>query len=129
MQWVISDYFTKFVEVCAMPNQEAKTSAKVLVEEFWCRYGIPTELHSDQGRDSESLLFAELCKLLEIRKTRTLILHSQSDGLVERYNRTLKEALKEKEYDDPCAWDVHLPYVMEGTDRRDVHQQRLCRTI
>lgn len=105
-----------------MPNQEAKTCAKVLVEEFWCRYGIPTELDSDQSQNFDFLLFSELCKLLEIRKTRTLHLHSQSDGLDKRYNRTLKEALKEKVYDDPCTWDVHLPYVMAGTDRRDIHQ-------
>lgn len=99
-----------------MPNQEAKTCAKKLVEEFVCRYGIQTDLHSDQERNLESLLFAELCKFLEIRKIRTLPLHPQSDVLVERFNRTLKEALKKRVYEDPC-------------NHRDVHQQRLRRTI
>ncbi len=109
---VVSDYFTKFVEAYAMPNQEAKTCAKFLVEEFFCRYGMPSVLHSDQGRNFESQLFAEVCKMLEIRKTRTSPFHPQSDGLVERFNRTLKSALKKRALDEPSDWDVHIPYVL-----------------
>ncbi|MCG8045580.1 MAG: RNase H-like domain-containing protein, partial [Candidatus Thiodiazotropha endolucinida] len=68
---VISDYFTKWTEALPMANMEAVTVAKLLVEEIICRFGIPRTIHSDQGRQFESKLFQEMCKLLDIEKTRT----------------------------------------------------------
>lgn len=86
---VVTDYFTKWAEAYALPNQEAVTCADVLVKEFFCRFGVPYSIHSDQGRNFESGLFQEVCKLLDINKTKTTAYHPQSDGLVERLNRTL----------------------------------------
>lgn len=60
---VISDYFTKWPEVIAIPNQEAETIAQVFVKEFVCRYGVPLELHTDQGKNFESILLAETLKV------------------------------------------------------------------
>ena len=51
---VASDYFTRWVEVYAIPNQEALTVAKKLVDEMFCRFSPPEQLHSDQGRQFES---------------------------------------------------------------------------
>ncbi len=109
---VVSDYFTKFADAYPLPNQEAKTCATVLVEQFMLRYGIPLVLHSDQGRNFDGELLRGVCELLEIKKTRTSPLHPQSDGLVERLNRTLKEALRKLAYENPQTWDKHLRYVM-----------------
>ena len=67
---VVTDCFTKYVEIYPMPNQEATSVAQVLTKEFFSRYGVPTYLHSDQGTQFESALFAETCKLLGITKTR-----------------------------------------------------------
>ena len=64
---IAMDYFTKWPEAYPLPNQEAVTVAKVLVEEFISRFGMPIELHSDQGRNFESRVFAELCSLLGIK--------------------------------------------------------------
>jgi hypothetical protein len=50
------DYFTKWPEAYAIPNQGASTIAEALVTNFLCRFGIPWELHSDQGRNFESCL-------------------------------------------------------------------------
>ena len=47
---VVSDYFTKWTEVLPMPNMEACTVAKLLVEELFSRFGISQMIHSDQGR-------------------------------------------------------------------------------
>jgi hypothetical protein len=49
-------YFTKWPEVYVIPNQEASTVAEALVTNFFCRFGIPPELQSDQGRNFESHL-------------------------------------------------------------------------
>lgn len=86
---VVADYFTCWVEAFPIPNQEATTVARKLVDEVFCCYSPPEQLHSDQGRQFESLLLAEVCQLLGIQKTRTTAYHPQSDGLVEWWNRTL----------------------------------------
>ena len=55
---VVSDYFTKWTECYPMPNMEAVTVAKLLVEQLFTRFGVPEQIHSDQGRQFESNLFA-----------------------------------------------------------------------
>lgn len=67
---VLTDYFTHWVEVYAIPNQEANTVAK-MVSEFFCRFSLPTQLHSDQGRQFEANIIQEMCKVLGIAKSRT----------------------------------------------------------
>ena len=47
-KYIIADYFTKFVEAYAIPNEKAETVSQKLVDEFISRYGIPQELQSDQ---------------------------------------------------------------------------------
>ena len=85
---VIEDYFTKWVEAVPLPNQEAATVAKALTERWICVWGAPHELHTDQGRNFESALFKGVMDLFGVHKTRTTPLHPQSNGLVERTNKT-----------------------------------------
>lgn len=103
---VIADYFTKWTECFPMKNMEAATVAKLLVEEVVCRFGIPAKLHSDQGRQFESHLFQEMCQLLNIHKTRTTAYHPQSDGMVERFNRTLTQMLSAYVCEHHNDWSV-----------------------
>ena len=86
---VVGDYFTRWIEAYAIPDQQAETVARRLVHDFIARFGVPLELHSDQGRNFESQLFQEICSLLEIKKTRSTPYRPQSNGLIERFNRTL----------------------------------------
>lgn len=109
---VAVDYFTKWPEAYAVPDQSAATTAGRLVEEFFCRFGLPEELHSDQGRNFESRVLSEVCRRLGIRKTRTTPLHPQSDGLVERFNRTLATQLAILTDQHQRDWDRHLPLVL-----------------
>ena len=60
-----------------MENMETLTVAKILVNEFITRFGVPEVIHTDQGRNFESALIKELCSLLG--KSRTLPYHPQSD--------------------------------------------------
>ena len=108
---VAGDYFTKWMEAYAIPNQEAKTVAERLVNELFCRFSPPEQLHSDQGRQFESELLTEVCKLLNIHKTRTTPYHPQCDGLVERFNRTLLNMLATSTKDHPFDWEMQLPKV------------------
>ena len=72
------DYFTKWPEVYAIHNQEASTVAYTRVTNFFCRFDVPMELHSDQDRNFESRLMQEVLELLGVGKNRTA-LHPQSD--------------------------------------------------
>ncbi|UYV63086.1 K02A2.6-like, partial [Cordylochernes scorpioides] len=109
---VAMDYFTKWPEVYAIPNQEAATVARVLVDNLICRFGVPLELHSDQGRNFESEIFRELCQVLGIWKTRTTPLHPQSDGMVERFNKTMVEHLSKVVEQNQRDWDRRLPLFL-----------------
>ena len=74
---VVGDYFTRWMEAYPIPNQEAATVAKKMTDEFFLRFSPPEQLHTDQGRQFESELVAEVCKLLGIDKTRTTAYHPQ----------------------------------------------------
>lgn len=65
---------------------EARTVAKIVVEEFIVRYGVLYVIHFDQGRQIESLLLNEMCAVLNIHKTHTILYHP--GFMVERLNRT-----------------------------------------
>ncbi|CAG2191073.1 Retrovirus-related Pol polyprotein from transposon 17.6,Retrovirus-related Pol polyprotein from transposon 297 [Mytilus edulis] len=68
---VVTDHFTKWVEIFPVPNHNAETCASVILNEVIARFGSPLSIHSDQGRNYESNIFKELCRMLEVRKTRT----------------------------------------------------------
>ncbi len=110
---VVGDYHTKWMETYAIPNQQAETVASKLVEQFVCRFGVPAELHSDQGRNFESQVFKEMCKILNITKTRTTPYNPKSDGMVERFNRTIVNsvALMIQPHQHQTDWDKYLPFV------------------
>ena len=63
---VAADCFTKWVEAYGIPNQEAVTVAVKLVDEMFCRFSPPEQVHSDQGLQFESQLLKEVCTLLQI---------------------------------------------------------------
>ena len=109
---IVADYFTKWPEVYPLPNQEATTVAKVLVNEMICRFGVPLKIHSDQGRNFESALFKEVCRLLGMTKTRITPLHPQSDGMVERMNRTIEAQLSMFVQDHQRDWGEFIPLLM-----------------
>ncbi|KRY73849.1 Retrovirus-related Pol polyprotein from transposon [Trichinella pseudospiralis] len=109
---VVCDYFSKWPEAFPLPDAEADTVATALVNGIFCRYGALETLHSDQGRNFEAGMIAEVCWLFGIAKTRTTAYHPQSDGLVERMNRTLIDMLAKVSVDQPEDWDVHLDRVL-----------------
>ena len=105
---VVGDYFTRWTEAYPIPNQEAATVAKKLTEEFFFRFSPPEQLHTDQGRQFESELVSEICKLLGIAKTHMTPYYPQSDGLIERFNRTLLSMLATTAAERPFDWEEYL---------------------
>ncbi|GBM42710.1 Retrovirus-related Pol polyprotein from transposon 412 [Araneus ventricosus] len=105
---VLMDYFTKWPEAILIPDQEASTVAEEFVRSWISCYGVPMILHSDQGRNFNSGLFNELCKLLGTLKTRKTALHPESDGMVERFKRTILDHLSLFVSRNQTDWDTHL---------------------
>ena len=109
---VIVDQFTKWVESYALPDQKAESIAEKLVFEFISRFGCPLEIHTDQGKNVDGAVISSICKLLQIRKTRTTPYHPSSNGQCERYNRTILQMVRCFLEGKSKDWDVHLPILM-----------------
>ncbi|KAK6491574.1 hypothetical protein HHUSO_G3672 [Huso huso] len=108
---VVQDHFTKYVNLYTMADQKATTIAQHICEQYIREHGIPEELFSNQGRQFESDLIQDLCKLLKIEKKRTMSYHPRGNGLVERFNRTLKDQLAKLLYTNGREWDEYLTSV------------------
>lgn len=104
------DRFTRWPEAFPMPNMEAKTVAETFIAGYISRFGAPEKLSSDQGRQFESRLFKCLLDSLGTSRIRTTPYHPQANGMIERFHRSLKTALKTKE--DPNDWLTNLPLIM-----------------
>jgi len=65
------DAFSKWAEAFAIPNKEAKTVARVLVEQVFCRFRTPVALLSDNAGELDGRLMQEICWLLDIDKQHT----------------------------------------------------------
>ena len=110
---VIGDYFSKWMESIPISDQTAEVVAEAFVKEFVSRYGMPMELHSDQGSNFQSKVFKESLRLLGISQTRTCPYNPKSDGMVERFNRTLLNlvSILLDPYKGQRDWDQELPYI------------------
>ena len=109
---VITDHYTRFAYAIPTRNQSAYTTAKCLWENFIQYYSFPSRLHSDQGRNFESKVIQELCKLAGIRKSRTTPYHPQGNGETERFNQTLLNMLGTLSDDQKADWRSYvLPLV------------------
>ncbi len=67
---VVTDVFTKLSQAFPTRDQKAETTAKILLREWILKYVVPLRLHSDQGRNFESAVIAELCKLYGVKNAR-----------------------------------------------------------
>jgi transposase InsO family protein/predicted aspartyl protease len=106
------DRVTGWPEAFPACDITADTVARVLYEGWVARFGCPWKITSDQGRQFESAIFAELMKYLGVTKLRTTPYHPQSNGKLERWHRNLKAALKARL--TTSSWVKVLPSIMLG---------------
>lgn len=116
----VVDYATRYPEAIPLKNQEAATVAEALFQ-IYTRMGFPREAVTDLGTQFTSDLYRELCRFMGIQAVTTTPYHPQSNGLVERFNGTLKQMLKRLCQDQPKDWDRFIPAVLFAY--RDVPQE------
>ncbi|KAG1928644.1 interferon-induced very large GTPase 1-like [Pimephales promelas] len=104
---VLVDYATRYPEAVPLRNISAKSVASALFS-LISRVGIPKEILTDQGTAFMSRTVRELYELLGIKSIRTSVYHPQTDGLVERFNRTLKTMIRKFVHEDAKNWDKWL---------------------
>lgn len=105
------DYATRYPEAVALPSVETERVAEALMDIF-SRVGVPEELISDRGSQFTSHMMQEVRRLLSIRHLPTTPYHAMGNGLVEKYNGTLKQMLKKMCAEQPRSWDRYLPAVL-----------------
>ena len=108
---VICDYATRYPEAILVRSIDAENIAEELIKLF-ARVGIPQSILTDQGSNFTSKLLMELYRLLRVQGIRTSPYHPQTDGLVERFNQTLKLMLRKVIDKEGKDWDKLLPYVL-----------------
>ena len=113
--------FSRWTEACPLPDKTAISVADAFFSNIVCRFGMPSVIHSDQGREFENKVMHELCLLGGSHKTKTTPYHPEGDGLVERFNRTLLMMLAMFAGEHKDDWDYLLPAVMMAY-RSSVHE-------
>ena len=104
---VLVNYATRYPEAVPLRNISAKSVAQALFQ-IISRVGIPKEILTDQGTLFMSRTLRELYELLGIQSIKTSMYHPQMDGLIERFNRTLKSMSRKFVHDDSLNWDKWL---------------------
>ncbi|MFO0006952.1 MAG: DDE-type integrase/transposase/recombinase, partial [bacterium] len=88
------DRTTRWPEAMPMSATSVADCAMALLHGWIQRFGVPTTITSDRGQQFTSALWAATCRLLSITHVPTTAYHPQANGLVERFHRRLKDALR-----------------------------------
>ena len=114
--FVIVDYCSRFIFAKATTDGKAATALEVL-REFIQNHGVPKEILTDNGSEFKGI-FAEKVRNWT-KLTHSSPMHPQTNGLVERANKTLSEMLrtviKDTRHSD---WDQKLPGVVYGYNEK-----------
>ena len=87
------DYFTRWPEARAVPYANAEAAARFIYEEIICQHDIVNVIYTNQGIHFVNELLKELVEKFQMKHHRVTAYHPQANGLVERFNGTLKKTL------------------------------------
>ena len=106
------DRFTRWPEAIPLTSITSDAVAQAFLSGWISRFGVPSTIVTDRGRQFESHLWSNLMTLLGSKRSRTTAYHPQANGTVERFHRQLKAALKAQP--NPDAWMDSLPLILLG---------------
>ena len=108
----VVDRSTRWVEAIPLRNMEASTCVDNFISGWVARFGVPATVTTDRGTQFTSSVWAAACKRLGIKHVLTTAFHPQSNGMVERVHRQIKDGLRAR--GAGAAWHSHLPWVLLG---------------
>ena len=111
---VFQDHFTKYVMVYVNPNQTAKTVAKFLYQGYISIFVAPARLLIACSANFMSNIISKMCKLLSMKKLRTMPYHPQMNGLVETSHQTIKQMIRKLGEDEKANWPGHLSEIVHA---------------
>jgi transposase InsO family protein len=109
---IIMDELTRYTEAYPLKNHDADSVARVLLDSFITRYGVPREILTDRGAEFIGEIFTTMCRILKIKKLNTCSYRPQGNGANERVHQTLYTFLRNLCRDHPGQWRQFLPYAM-----------------
>ena len=109
---VVEDHFTRFTQAYVTNNHTARTTARVLYNEFFSVFGFPRRLMSDQASEFTGQVISELCDLLGVTKIRMSPYPPQTNGAVERVHQTLRRMIAKMEPEKRAKWPSHLGPIL-----------------
>lgn len=105
------DRFSRWPEAVPIIDQTAATVAEAFIDTWVSRYGCPARITVDRGRQFESELFNQITANIGCQHLRTTSYHPQSNGIIERWHRTVKTAIMCQQ---TASWASKLPTIMLG---------------
>ena len=109
---VITDYFTRHIAAIALPNCTAETTAQTLFNDYFCKYGIPLTIISDQGSHFQNQLMQNIQKLIGYNHIYSTPYHPQTNGIVERFNSSFIPQISKLQDTEDNNWDEYLQAVV-----------------
>ena len=88
------DRTSRWPEVFPLSSITAVVCAQALLSSWISRFGVPSVISTDRGAQFPSLVWSKVCSILGIRRSQTTSYHPQSNGLIERFHRSLKTSLR-----------------------------------
>jgi hypothetical protein len=108
----ITDTFTKYVLITAVENKEGETVAKAILNKWFCKFGIPAQIHTDGRKEFVNKLSNVLFTLLNVQHTKRTLAHPQCNAQVEVFNKTVKKYLASFADDTTLDWENFLLALM-----------------
>jgi transposase InsO family protein len=108
----VVDRFTRYAEAFPVKDLTSEETAKILVEKIICRYGLPEVVGSDRGPVVVGMVLNQVFKILGVKRVKTSAHHAQSNGVVEIFNKTLKQSLRIWSSEHQRDWDELLPFAL-----------------
>jgi transposase InsO family protein len=105
----ITDAFTKYAVVISIQNKNAETVADTIFKEWFGKFGIPAQIHTDGGKEFVNKFSAKMMELLNVAHTKMLPAHPQCNSQVEVFNKTVKKYLASFVDKMALNWETFLP--------------------
>ena len=109
---VLTDAFSKFNQAFVTSSQKALIVAKLLVEKWFSIFGIPGQIHRDQGWSFDNEVISHLCKMYGIRQSTTMPYNPRGNAICKWFNRTLFGLMRTLTEEQKPNWPTYVPSLV-----------------